>query len=100
MKHLVKEDGRSLKVDDKADFRILEFSKENKRILVSHNRIHEEKANQARSAEFAEKGKEREEERCGRDSVTSLASSLESLSRNSYLIFSPRTKIRGFLFLL
>ncbi len=61
MKHLVKEDGRSLKVEDKAQFKILEFSKENKRILVSHSRIHEEKTSQARSAEMVEKGKDRDE---------------------------------------
>jgi small subunit ribosomal protein S1 len=61
MKHLVKENGASLKVDEKAQFKILEFSKENKRILVSHSRLHEEKTSQARSAEMTEKGKEREE---------------------------------------
>jgi small subunit ribosomal protein S1 len=61
MKHLVKENGTSLKVDEKADFKILEFSKENKRILVSHSRLHEEKTSQARNAEMTEKGKEREE---------------------------------------
>ncbi len=61
MKHLVKENGASLKVDEKAEFKILEFSKENKRILVSHSRLHEEKTSQARNAENTEKGKEREE---------------------------------------
>ena len=61
IKHIVKEDGRSLKVEEKAEFKILEFSKENKRILVSHSRIHEEKSSQNRSAEFAQKDKEREE---------------------------------------
>jgi small subunit ribosomal protein S1 len=61
IKHIVKEDGRSLKVDEKADFKILEFSKENKRILVSHSRLHEEKTSQAKSAEYAQKDKEREE---------------------------------------
>ena len=61
MKHLVKEDGRSLKVEEKASFKILEFSKENKRILVSHSRLNEEKASQTRVAEHAQKGKEMDE---------------------------------------
>lgn len=61
IKHIVKEDGRSLKVEEKAEFKILEFSKENKRILVSHSRIHEEKSSQNRSAEFTQKANEREE---------------------------------------
>ena len=61
MKHLVKENGGSLKVEEKAMFKILEFSKENKRILVSHSRLHEEKSSQARVAEHAQKNQEREE---------------------------------------
>jgi len=42
IKNLVKEDGSTLKVDDKADFKVVEFSKENKKIVVSHTRIFED----------------------------------------------------------
>ena len=61
-KHLLKEDGKtSLKVDDKAQFKILEFNKDQKRILVSHRAIHDEKAHEAKAAEGATKDRERED---------------------------------------
>lgn len=41
-KHLVKEDGKSLGIDDTAEFLVIEFNKDSKRILVSHSRIWEE----------------------------------------------------------
>ncbi len=36
LRHAVKEDGSKLEVDDTVDFNVLEFSKDTKRILVSH----------------------------------------------------------------
>jgi small subunit ribosomal protein S1 len=50
-KHIVKEDGKSLKADDVADFKIIEFNKENKRIVISHARIWEEARDEARNTE-------------------------------------------------
>jgi small subunit ribosomal protein S1 len=41
-KHLVKEDGSSVKLDEKADFKVIEFNKEGKKIIVSHSRVHED----------------------------------------------------------
>jgi len=35
-RHAVKEDGSKLQLDDTAEFKVLEFSKESRRILVSH----------------------------------------------------------------
>ncbi len=46
LKNLVKEDGSMLKVDDKAEFMVSEFLKENKKIIVSHTRTYED-ANKA-----------------------------------------------------
>ena len=61
-KHLVKEDGKtSLKADEKAMFKVIEFNKDQRKIVVSHSRIHEEKAAQNRSNENMAKEKEREE---------------------------------------
>ncbi len=54
-KQLVKEDGSSLKVGDKAEFKILEFSKNSKRITLSHTRIFEEAKRAEIAAEKAEK---------------------------------------------
>jgi len=41
-KHLTKEDGTLAKAEETLDFKVLEFSKENKKIIVSHARTHEE----------------------------------------------------------
>jgi small subunit ribosomal protein S1 len=41
-KHLVKADGSTAKIEETLDFRVIEFSKESKKIIVSHARTHEE----------------------------------------------------------
>ncbi|OCX51322.1 30S ribosomal protein S1 [Mucilaginibacter sp. PPCGB 2223] len=57
-KHMVKEDGKSLKADDTGEFKIIEFNKENKRIVISHARIWEEARAEARVQEFESRKKE------------------------------------------
>ncbi|HNQ69561.1 MAG TPA: S1 RNA-binding domain-containing protein, partial [Bacteroidales bacterium] len=49
-KHLVKEDGTPAKIDEKLDFKVIEFNKDAKKIFVSHSRIHED-INKAKVAE-------------------------------------------------
>ncbi len=41
-KHLVKEDGSQAQLDEKLEFRVIEFNKDAKRIIVSHSRTFEE----------------------------------------------------------
>ena len=41
-RHLVKEDGTKVKQDEKLDFKVIEFNKSAKRIIVSHSRIFED----------------------------------------------------------
>ncbi|HLW39690.1 MAG TPA: 30S ribosomal protein S1 [Brumimicrobium sp.] len=41
-KHMRKEDGTNAKVEDKLDFKVIEFNKEAKKIVVSHLRTYEE----------------------------------------------------------
>jgi small subunit ribosomal protein S1 len=41
-KHLVKEDGTLAKVDEKLNFKVIEFNKSSKKIIVSHSRIFED----------------------------------------------------------
>jgi len=41
-KHLVKEDGTTAKVDEKLQFKVIEFNKASKRIILSHSRIFED----------------------------------------------------------
>jgi len=57
-RHLKKEDGSNGKVDETIDFKVIEFSKENKKIILSHARIHEDQAFVQRSAEKETKGNE------------------------------------------
>jgi small subunit ribosomal protein S1 len=40
--HLMKEDGKTAKLDEKLNFKVIEFSKDGKKIFVSHSRIHED----------------------------------------------------------
>ena len=58
-KHLVKEDGSQPKVNETLDFKVIEFNKDAKRIILSHSRIFEDEAR-------AEKAKERRASRAPR----------------------------------
>src|SRR5690606_14190499 len=57
-KHSVKEDGSALTVDETADFKIIEFNKENKRLVISHSRIWEDQRAEARMEEFNNRKKD------------------------------------------
>ena len=50
-KHLVKEDGSQAQAEEKLDFKVIEFNKEAKRIILSHSRIFEDVAKAAERAE-------------------------------------------------
>ena len=50
-KHLVKEDGTTAKVDEKLNFKVIEFNKDSKRIILSHSRIFEDEARAEKAAE-------------------------------------------------
>ena len=50
-KHLVKEDGSQAKVDEKLNFKVIEFNKDSKRIILSHSRIFEDEARAEKQAE-------------------------------------------------
>ncbi len=41
-KHMVKEDGTPAKLDEKLDFKVIEFNKTSKRIILSHSRVFED----------------------------------------------------------
>ena len=43
-KHLVKEDGSNAVVEEKLNFKVIEFNKDSKRIILSHSRIFEDEA--------------------------------------------------------
>jgi len=54
-RHLVKEDGSKVKVDEQIDFVVLEFSKDAKKIIVSHSRIHESAAEGTKAVQTGER---------------------------------------------
>jgi small subunit ribosomal protein S1 len=62
-RHLFKADGSNAKVDETLDFKVIEFSKDAKRIVVSHARLHEEKKSEERRARRATKESESAEDK-------------------------------------
>ena len=50
-KHLVKEDGAQAKLDEKLEFKVIEFNKDAKRIILSHSRIFEDASKAEERAE-------------------------------------------------
>ena len=62
-KHLVKEDGTQAQVEEKLNFKVIEFNKDSKRIILSHSRIFEDeaRAEKAEAKKAARKSKATEE---------------------------------------
>ena len=50
-KHLTKEDGSAAKVDEKLNFKVIEFNKDSKRIILSHSRTFEDDSRAEHSTE-------------------------------------------------
>ncbi|MDE6166191.1 MAG: 30S ribosomal protein S1, partial [Muribaculaceae bacterium] len=50
-RHLVKEDGSQAKAGEVLDFKVIEFNKDSRRIILSHSRIHEDDTKAERKAE-------------------------------------------------
>ena len=55
LSHITKEDGTPAKVDEKLDFKVIEFSKDAKKIFVSHTRTFEDAKKAADEADKKEK---------------------------------------------
>jgi len=50
-KHLIKEDGKAGKVDEKLEFKVIEFSKSAKKIILSHSRVFEDEKKEVEETE-------------------------------------------------
>ena len=63
-KHLVKEDGSNAVVEEKLNFKVIEFNKDSKRIILSHSRIFEDeaKAEKAEAKKATKKAAKKAEE--------------------------------------
>jgi len=55
-RHLQKENGQMAKVDETLDFKVIEFSNENKKIILSHTRVYQD-------VQYAEKAREDKEQK-------------------------------------
>lgn len=72
-KHLVKEDGSHAKVDEKLNFKVIEFNKDSKRIILSHSRIFEDE----QKAEKNEAKKAKRQSNKAQESTPALNAPLE-----------------------
>ena len=70
-RHLVKEDSTSVKQDEKLDFKVIEFNKSAKRIIVSHSRIYED----AKRAE--DNAKRKTKSRSPKKSIKAVSDNIE-----------------------
>ena len=62
-RHLMKAEGVAAKAEEVLEFKVIEFSKEAKRIVVSHARLHEEVKEEARKKDKASKKAESDEQK-------------------------------------
>ncbi len=60
-RHLMKEDERAIAVDEVAQFMVIEFDRNDKRILLSHTRLWEQEKEEEKQAEMKEKKAEAEQ---------------------------------------
>lgn len=70
-RHLVKEDGTPVKVDDKLDFKVIEFNKSAKRIIVSHSRVYEDEKKSEENA------KRKSENRTAKKAMKAVSDNVE-----------------------
>ena len=56
-RHMGKEDGSQLKAGEVADFKVIEFNKEGRRVVVSHSQIHGDVQKESEEKEAKETGK-------------------------------------------
>ena len=73
-RHLMKEDKSTAKVDEALDFKVIEFSKENKKIILSHSRIFQDEQHAEKAKETA---KVKNEERSTKKAVRQIKDNLE-----------------------
>jgi small subunit ribosomal protein S1 len=70
-RHLVKEDGTSVKLEEKLEFKVIEFNKSAKRIIVSHSRVYEDEKKAGETA------KKKSENRAAKKAMKAVAENVE-----------------------
>jgi small subunit ribosomal protein S1 len=73
-RHIVKEDGTAAKMDETLDFKVIEFNKESKKIVVSHSKVYQDVQNQEKASAVAEK---RSQEKTTKKAVKKIKDTME-----------------------
>lgn len=73
-RHAVKQDGGHVKVDEVLEFKVLEFSKDNKKIILSHSRTHQD---DVKSDKDRSEDKVKKEQRSTKRAVKKIQENLE-----------------------
>ncbi|MEZ5082894.1 MAG: 30S ribosomal protein S1 [Bacteroidales bacterium] len=73
-RHMNKEDGSLVKADEGNEFKVIEFSKENKKIILSHSRVFQDAEADQKASQDA---KEKKDERSTRRAVSKMKDNIE-----------------------
>lgn len=73
-RHIVKEDGSPAKMDETLDFKVYEFNKETKKIVVSHSKIHQDAKSAEKAAEAADR---KAKEKTARTDINKIKDTME-----------------------
>ena len=78
-RHLVTEDGKKLGTEAQADFMVIEFKKDAKKIIVSHSKIHESKSSNSSGSDEggSRKAPARGRQQQSRKAIQDLSDNLE-----------------------
>jgi small subunit ribosomal protein S1 len=72
-RHIVKEDGSAAKMDETLDFKVIEFNKESKKIVVSHTKVYQE----PKTADRGDSAERKSREKSANKVVKKMKDSLE-----------------------
>lgn len=92
-KHLVKEDGSQAQLEDKLEFRVIEFNKDSKRIIVSHSRTFEEEKVEVKEA--SDKKANKKAKKDDNPSITTTSSSEKTTLGDIEELAALRDKLSG-----
>jgi len=73
-RHIVKEDGSTAKMDETLDFKVIEFNKDSKKIVVSHTKVFQDVKYAERASEAADR---KSKEKATKKTVKKMKDSLE-----------------------
>jgi len=74
MRHAAKADNTPARIDDTLDFKVIEFSKDNKKIILSHSRVHQD---ESRAERDKESGRGKKEQRSAKHAVKKIQDNIE-----------------------